>query len=102
MTLHSTPAITRCILQIPNNHRIQVLNSDLTFFSTIGGSGDGEGQFSFPSGIACDSAGKVYVADCGNHRIQILTAEGKFLRAFGGYGRTEGQLEHPRGSSSGQ
>ena len=63
------------------NCRVQVLNSDLTFFSTFGKEGSGKGQFGDDVwGIACDSAGKVYVAD--NHRIQVFMAEGKYLRTL--------------------
>ena len=65
-----------------SNHRCHILNSDLTFSSTFGKRGSGEGQFDGPAGIACDSTGKVYVADCGNNRIQVFTAEGKFLMRF--------------------
>lgn len=45
------------------NDRVQVLNSDLTFFSTFGKQGKGKGQFKCPRGIACDDTAKVYVAD---------------------------------------
>ena len=64
------------------NHNVQVLNSDLTFSSTFGKKGSDKGQFNSPCGVACDSTGKVYVADTGNYRIQVFTAEGKFLRMF--------------------
>ena len=77
------------------NHRVQVLNSDLTFSSTFGKQGNGKGQFSFPWGIACDSTGKVYVADTLNYRIQVFTAEGKFLRMFGRRGQGRGELDSP-------
>lgn len=40
------------------------------------------GKFLCPWGIACDSTGKVYVADTGNHRIQVFTAEMQFLHVF--------------------
>ena len=69
------------------NCRVQVMNSDLTFSSTFGKQGCGKGQFgglwTGPWGIACDSTGKVYVADRENHRIQVFTAEGTFLEMFG-------------------
>ena len=77
------------------NHRIQVLNSDLTFSSTFGKQGSDKGQFCDPYGIACDNTGKVYVADTSNHRIQVFTAEGKFLRMFGRHGQGMGELAIP-------
>jgi DNA-binding beta-propeller fold protein YncE len=70
---------------------VKVLNSDLTFSSSFGGRGSGRGQFNHPCDIACNSTGKVYVAD---HRIQVFTAEGEFLRVFGGQGL---ELDYPVG-----
>ena len=85
-----------------NNHRIQVLNSDLTFSSSFGKKGSGKGQFSSPWGVACDSTGNVYVADINNNRIQVFTAEGRFVRMFGRrgqdwarQGQDWGKLEYP-------
>ena len=79
------------------NHRVQVLNSDLTFSSTFGYNGSGEGQFSYPCSIAFDNSGKVYITDSFNHRIQVFTADGKFLRMFGRYGDGMGELNWPVG-----
>ena len=64
------------------NHRIQVLNSDLTFSNTFGKYGNSKGEFIYPRAIACDSTGNVYVADRANNRIQVFTSTGKFLRMF--------------------
>ncbi len=68
------------------NHQVQILNTDLTHFSTFGRRGSGEGQFNYPMHVACDTNGNVYVADRGNHRVQVFTAEGEFLRMFGSHG----------------
>ena len=54
-----------------------------------------KGLFSYSCGIACDSTGKVYVADTGNHRIQVFTAEGKFLRMFWRRGQIRWGLNRP-------
>ena len=77
------------------NHRVQILNSDLTFSSSFGSQGSDNGQFNFPWDVACDSTGNVYVADFGNHYIQIFTAGGKFLRKFGKKGSGNGELYEP-------
>ncbi len=45
------------------NDRVQVLNPDLTFHSSLGSPGSGNGQFKYPYGVAFDSRGNVYVAD---------------------------------------
>ena len=57
------------------NNRVQVLNSDLTFFSTF--------DRGWPIDAACDSTGNVYVASGCNDCIQVFTPEGQLLRAFG-------------------
>ncbi len=41
------------------NNRIQILNSDLSYFGTFGNSGSGKGQLNGARHIACDSTGKV-------------------------------------------
>ena len=81
------------------NHRIQILNPDLTFSSSFGSPGSGNGQFSYPWDVACDSTGNMYVADSANNRIQVFTAEGQFLKKFGKQGRSNGELSDPTGIS---
>ena len=80
------------------NHRIQVLNSDLTFSGIIaGGQRSGNnGWFARPNDVACDSTGNVYVADTDNDRIQVFTADMEFLRKFDGCGR-HGKKLYPTG-----
>ena len=76
------------------NHRIQVLNPDLTSHS-FGKEGSANGQFNNPCDIAIDSQGLVYVADGGNHRIQKFTSNGKFVAQIGTFGSGPGQLNWP-------
>ena len=80
-----------------NNHRIQVLNPDLTFSYSFGSKGSAEGQFRYPRFIAIDNQGLVYVSDCYNHHIQVFTSEGKYISQFGTRGSGPGQLQSPTG-----
>ena len=80
-----------------DNHRIQVLNPNLTFSHSFGSYGSANGQFQYPRDIAIDSQGLVYVADSGNHRIQKFSPDGKFVGQFGTEGSGPGQLKSPYG-----
>jgi hypothetical protein len=73
------------------------------------GSADGIGaaaRFAYPSGVATDSAGNVYVADTGNHTIRKITPAGVVNTVVGvagvaGFtpGILPGALSSPRGVS---
>ena len=82
-------------IYLTSQDNILILNSDFTLFSIFGRRGSVKGHFSSPRGIACDSTGKVYVADTDNHRIQVFTAEGKFVKMFGRHGQGKGELDRP-------
>ena len=62
--------------------------------NTIGSSGSGDGQFSYPWGISI-KGDVLYVADGGNHHVQKLTSSGKFLHTFGQHGSGQGQFIGP-------
>ena len=62
--------------------------------NTIGGAGQGDGQFNSPYFISIKK-GVMYVADCNNHRVQKMTTRGQFLNKFGEKGPGKGQFIHP-------
>ena len=81
-----------------NNHRIQVLNSDLTFSHMFGVKGQRPGEFDQPRDVAViEDGGEVFVADRSNHRIQAFTPGGSFIREFGKKGDGNGELNLPVG-----
>jgi DNA-binding beta-propeller fold protein YncE len=61
------------------------------WLDTFGTKGSGDGQFRYPSDLALDSAGNIYVADQDNHRIQKLAPDGRLLAKFGSGSLDEGQ-----------
>ena len=73
------------------------MNNDITFSSSFGSKGEGDGQFDCPSDVAIDSADNVYIADSFKHRVQIFTEDEQFLRKFGKKGESDGELCTPVG-----
>src|SRR5690606_20002128 len=77
------------------NDRIIVLNlDDGSVQAEWGGSGQGDGQFSAPQGIAV-AGNSVYVADTGNHRVQVFSRAGEHLATWGEQGDGSGQFSSP-------
>ena len=66
------------------NHRIQVLNDNLTYSHMFGSRDSENGQFNEPVDVACDSHGNVYVVDASNEHVQVLTSSGQFIDKFSG------------------
>jgi DNA-binding beta-propeller fold protein YncE len=62
-----------------------------------GGRGNGDGQFFFPSYVAVDKDGMVYVGDTMNFRIQVFGPDGKFVRKFGESGDGPGTFQRLKG-----
>jgi len=60
-----------------------------------GSEGSAPEQFSYPYGIAVDSAGNVWVTDLWNHRVKKFTPDGTLLEVFGGYGTGDTQFIAP-------
>ena len=64
------------------NHRVQVLNPDLSYSHCFVSKGDKPGELNHPHGIAIDQDGMVYVSDQGHRQIKKFTPEGKVLAVF--------------------
>ncbi|MDQ6418454.1 S-layer homology domain-containing protein [Paenibacillus sp. LHD-117] len=88
-----------------NYNRIQKLTASSGVWSQWrkngGGSGSALGEFDYPSGLAVDSSGNVYVADTDNHRIQKLTVStgvwSEWVKSGGGPGSDLGEFNYPSG-----
>ena len=80
-----------------SNHRVQVINADLTYSHCFGSEGAKPGEFNFPRSITIDADGMVYVADKFNNRVQKFTPEGKLLAVIDSKGEGGGRLNRPYG-----
>ncbi len=88
--------------------KIMVYNPDGSYSFSFGSTGNGNGQFHFPTSIAIDkTAMEIVVSDLqiiqdgyGPHegaRIQVFSMSGSFKRSFGVFGLGEGMLFRPMG-----
>lgn len=81
-------------------HEIEVWSSqDGSFLRKFGGLGRQPGMFFFPTHMALDGEGHLYVTDTGNFRVQKLDREGRPLSVIGGPGRGLGRFAWPKGLS---
>lgn len=71
------------------------------FDRSIGQEGSGDGEFSAPTGLAFDAAGRLYVADSNNDRVQVLAPDGSggyaYQSQFGSSGSGDGEFRTPSG-----
>ncbi len=66
-----------------------------TFASSFGSEGTGKGQLRWPTGIATDGNGHVWVADSANNRVEEFNEAGECIFEFGTYGSADGQFKEP-------
>ena len=64
------------------NHRITILNHDLTLHGSFGSKGCAAGYFNCPNGISVDSKGNILVAELDNSRVQVFDASGHYLSSI--------------------
>jgi len=80
------------------HHNIKVFDLEtLKYLKTIGKRGKEEGEFNFPSHLAVDSKGFLYVSDTQNGRYQVFDNEGRFVRRVGEFGDAPGMFGRPKG-----
>ena len=84
------------------NDRVQVFDGKGTFLRTWGSygligssSGNLDGKFAEPAGIAVNDDGYVFVADRRNDRVQVFDTSGNFVMKWGTRGSGDGQFNNP-------
>ena len=93
ITVH--PTTGQIFIADMNNHRIQVLNKDLTYSHSFGKKGSSPEQFNYPYDVTFNSEGYLYVADYNNHCIKKFTSTGQYIATFSSCGSNPGQISCP-------
>src|SRR3989442_8060593 len=63
----------------PDGIHVTVVTLNEEYITEFGSAGEGDGQFTWPTSIALDKDGNVYVADEWLNRISIFDKDGTFL-----------------------
>ena len=90
------PARQRLYVADTLAHEVRVFDQDGEYLFKIGGRGDQEAQFNFPSHLAF-AGDRLFVNDTMNFRIQIFSPDGKHLETFGKHGTGSGYFIQPKG-----
>lgn len=77
-------------------HQVSVFNQEGKALFKIGGRGEADNQFNYPSHMAFAKE-RLFVNDTMNFRIQIFNADGQHLQTFGKHGMGSGQFTQPKG-----
>lgn len=79
------------------SHDVVLLDSTGALHRRIGGRGSDPGRFNFPTHIAFDAEGGMYISDSLNFRVQVFQPDGTFVRAIGRKGDIAGTFAQPKG-----
>jgi len=77
--------------------RVTICTIDEEYIGQFTTFGTGDGQLVWPTSIAADRLGHVYVSDERRHDVQVFDRDGIFLRKWGGPGSGDGQFNRPSG-----
>ena len=93
ITVH--PTTGQIFIADTHNHRIQVLNKDLTYSHSFDKRGSSPEQFQFPGDVTFDNEGYLYVVDSLNHCIKTFTSTGQYISTISSHGSNPGQIKYP-------
>jgi DNA-binding beta-propeller fold protein YncE len=78
-------------------HQLVAMTLDGKEIARIGGRGSRPGEFNYPTFVAVDAAGRVFVSDTLNFRVQVFDADLRPLRQIGRKGDMPGYFSQPKG-----
>jgi DNA-binding beta-propeller fold protein YncE len=80
------------------DHEVEVWDRHTgEYLRSIGSKGKEPGQFNFPTYVAVDKDGNLFVSDTGNFRVQKLSPQGEPLAQIGQQGDALGHFAWPKG-----
>ena len=93
------PATGRLFVADVYAHQVVVLSPEGELVRRIGERGQGMGEFNYPTNLAFDSKGRLYVSDSLNFRVQQFSPSPdlKFTRYIGKHGDVPGTFSQPKG-----
>lgn len=78
-------------------HRVMVYTPQGQFVRQWGSLGKEKGQFIFPTDVAFDEKGRIFVTEYGEHdRIQVFDGAANYLFEFGRFGAGDGEFSRPQ------
>ena len=89
--------LNRSYEQRPDGIHVTMMTLGEDYITEFSSYGEAEGQITWPTSIALDADGKVYVADEWLNRISIFDKDGGFLSSWGKAGSGDGELDRPAG-----
>ena len=91
-------ALKRIYVVDTHSHHVEMFDLEtLEHLKTIGRRGRDEGEFNYPSNVAVNSRGDLYVVDTMNGRVQSFDKNGRFNLSFGEFGDVPGMFARPKG-----
>lgn len=78
-------------------HAVKIFGLEGALLLTVGGRGKSEGSFNYPTCVAVDREGRIFVGDALNFRIQIFDPDGRYLAHFGEAGDGTGYFSQIKG-----
>jgi ABC-type Fe3+ transport system permease subunit/DNA-binding beta-propeller fold protein YncE len=86
-------------LYVPDTHyhRVLVFSPQGKLLRKWGEQGTGPGQFIYPTDVAFDDKGNLFVSEYGDHdRVQVFDPQCHFLYQFGKFGQGDGAFSRPQ------
>jgi hypothetical protein len=80
---------------------VATTTAPITWLTSFGSGGSGNGQFAYPESAAVAPNGDVYVADTANNRVEEFSASGTFIEALG-WGVSNGEAKYEICPSTGK